>query len=38
MAAMAAAPNTDVAARIVPTDKSNPPVSNASIWPMATIA
>jgi hypothetical protein len=34
---MAAAPKTEVTARIVPTERSNPPVSSASICPIATM-
>ena len=35
--AIAMAPTTDVTARMVPTDRSKPPVRSASIWPMATM-
>ena len=37
-AAMVMAPTTDVSARMVPTDRSKPPVRSASIWPIATMA
>jgi hypothetical protein len=35
--AMALAPTTEVSATMVPTDRSKPPVSSASIWPRETI-
>ena len=35
---MAVAPTTEVSARMVPTDRSKPPVSRANICPMETSA
>jgi len=34
---MAMAPTTEVSARMVPTERSKPPVRRASIWPIATM-
>ncbi len=34
---MAVAETTEVSASMVPTERSKPPVSRASIWPMATM-
>ena len=35
---MVSAVITEVMATILPTERSKPPVSSASIWPMATMA
>ena len=35
--AIARAPTTEVRARIVPTERSKPPVTSASIWPSETM-